>query len=408
MNKKNFFWNMAGSLCNAFSSMILLIVVNRVNNAYDGGIFSLGFATAQMMTTIGTLEVRNYQSSDINEEFSFNDYFSFRIFTCSIMIIFSVFYVFANGFSLEKIVLTILLCLYKTVEAFFDVFEGFYQQKDRIDYSGKSLFFRVIISTAVFILVLIGTHNLALSVSFMFLSALIFSIIYNKYITEKNWTKFHFVYQKDKWKKLLLNCLPLATGAFIILYMGNAPKYAVDEKLGPELQNIFSIIFMPAFVVNLFSLFAFRPMLTSLAREWNSNNLKGFLTILVKAFIWLIMITIVCLSGAYLLGVPVLSILYKVDLSAYKIDLILIMIGGSINAFSTILRFTLTVIRKHISSLWGYLIALLFTVCFCPYLVEKNALFGASLSYILSMTVLSIVFLVILIKVVVRKKVNQF
>ena len=378
MNKRNFFWNMAGSLCNAFSSMILLIVVNRVNNAYDGGIFSLGFATAQMMTTIGTLEVRNYQSSDLNEEFSFNDYFSFRIFTCSVMVLFSILYVFVNGFSWEKITLTILLCLYKTVEAFFDVFEGLYQQKDRIDYSGKSLFYRVIISTVIFMLCLIVTHNLILSVLFMFLSALIFSIIYNKYITEKKWTRFHFVYHSEKWKKLLLNCLPLAAGAFIILYMGNTPKYAVDKMLGPELQNIFSIIFMPAFVVNLFSLFAFRPMLTSLAKEWNANHLKAFLLILLKGFIWLLIITIVCLFGAYMLGIPILSILYKVDLAAYKVDLMLIMLGGSINAFSTILRFTLTVIRKHISSLWGYFIALVFTICFCPNLVKEYEIGRAS------------------------------
>ena len=81
-----FIWNMLGSLCNAFSSMLLLIVVNRATNAYNGGLFSLGFATAQMMTTLGTLEVRNYQATDVKEEFSFNDYYSFRISTCAFML----------------------------------------------------------------------------------------------------------------------------------------------------------------------------------------------------------------------------------------------------------------------------------------------------------------------------------
>ena len=60
MKKKMFIWNMFGSLCNAFSSMLLLIVVNRATTPYNGGIFSLGFATAQMMTTLGTLEDDNY------------------------------------------------------------------------------------------------------------------------------------------------------------------------------------------------------------------------------------------------------------------------------------------------------------------------------------------------------------
>lgn len=37
---------------------------------------------------------------------------------------------------------------------------------------------------------------------------------------------------------------------------------------------------------------------------------------------------IVCLVGAFLLGIPVLSLVYGVDLTSYKVDLLIIITGA--------------------------------------------------------------------------------
>ena len=66
---KKFLWNMIGGISNASSSMLLLIIVNRTIGAEQGGIFSLAFAIAQMLITIATLEIRNYQATDLQEKF---------------------------------------------------------------------------------------------------------------------------------------------------------------------------------------------------------------------------------------------------------------------------------------------------------------------------------------------------
>lgn len=404
ISDKKFLWNMLGSLANAFSSMILLIIVNRVTNAYNGGLFSLGFSTAQMMTTVGTLEVRNYQATDIKETFKFNDYYSFRICTCLLMMICSIGYVFANGYTLDKLLVTLLLCLYKMIEAYSDVFEGLFQQKDRIDLSGKTMCYRVCLSTVIFILSIVITKSLLSSITLMFLSSLVFAILYNRKLTTENWFSYNLTFNFKIWKEILIQCLPLAIGAFIILYMGNAPKYAVDSLLGEEIQNIFSILFMPAFIINLFSLFAFRPMLTSLAIAWDRDDNSRFFKIILGAFAWLLIISCVCLLGAYLLGIPILTRLYGLDLSNYKTELMLIMLGGCVNAFSTILRFTLTVIRKQMISILGYIIAFVFTIILCPVFVTNLSILGACISYIFSMLILSIVFILILLVSVKWKK----
>ena len=55
--KKNFVFNMLGSLANAFVSLALLVVVSYVAGNAVAGVFSLAYSTAQMMYTICVLEM---------------------------------------------------------------------------------------------------------------------------------------------------------------------------------------------------------------------------------------------------------------------------------------------------------------------------------------------------------------
>ena len=55
--KKNYFWNTLGSLMNALSSALLLLVVTRILGPYYGGIFSLAFAVGQQFQVLGAFEM---------------------------------------------------------------------------------------------------------------------------------------------------------------------------------------------------------------------------------------------------------------------------------------------------------------------------------------------------------------
>ena len=70
--KKKFMWNMAGSLCNSLSSMLLLIIVNRISGESRGGFFALAYSTAQLLFSVGGFEIRPVQSTDIKNKFTFN------------------------------------------------------------------------------------------------------------------------------------------------------------------------------------------------------------------------------------------------------------------------------------------------------------------------------------------------
>ena len=84
--KKNYFWNTLGSLMNAASTVLMLMVVTRTMGAAAGGVFSLAYAVAQQLMVIGHFEIRTYQVTDTEEVFSFGVYLAARIITTVLMI----------------------------------------------------------------------------------------------------------------------------------------------------------------------------------------------------------------------------------------------------------------------------------------------------------------------------------
>ena len=93
IKKDSYIWNTIGGLINAFQSVIILMVLTRSLDMEYAGIFTIAWAIANLVITIGKYGVRNYQVTDVNEKYSFNDYFSNRVIVSILMIIFTCIYV---------------------------------------------------------------------------------------------------------------------------------------------------------------------------------------------------------------------------------------------------------------------------------------------------------------------------
>ena len=397
------FWNMMGSLVNAATSVVLLMMVTRSLGDEKAGIFSLGFSVSLMMLTVGMFEVRPFQSTDIYKQFSFPQYFSFRILTCILMLVCSVAYTVWNGYSDEKAWTVILLCVLKCVEAFCDVFNGQAQQNDRLDVAGFSLSARVCLYCFGFLISLLLTKNLLISCSVMVLLAL-FWLLFFDVKSGKYFEKCGLDFSKSAVFGLFKSCCPLFLASFLMMYINNAPKFAVDAYLSDEYQTYYGILFMPAAVINLFSLFAFRPLLTKLTAMWRENRRKAYLLTVAKLVLWIVFVTAAALGVGWLLGIPVLSLLYGTDLSAYKAELMVVLVGGGFNALCVLLYYMITVMRQQKYVLLGYGVAALTAFFAGDRLVQSHALLGASYTYLLSVAVLCFLFICIFTGVFIWKK----
>lgn len=380
IQKKSVFWNMIASTFNAALSIFLLMIVTWVLGVVEAGIFSLAYSLSQMMLTIGLFDMRAYQATDVSGSERFKYYLTSRVITCICMLLAGLIYVMFKGYSDYKIIIVMLLCLLKMFDALEDVFHGLFQQNGRLDVAGKLQSLRLISVILIFCITLLFTQNLIVAI----LSGIVISIIIvflTLIPTAKLFTKLELSFDIRQIFELFIACFPLFLGSYLALYIENSPKYAIDQFLQPEFQTYYSILFMPSYVINLFSSFAFRPLLTPMAKSWADKNFDLFIGYIKKLCLLVVAFTVITLIGAFFLGIPVLSLVFHADLSSYKTILMIFIIGGGINTIGVAIYYGITVMRIQKTLLIGYGISAICAFIFTPMAVEQYGLMGGAIIF---------------------------
>lgn len=391
-----FFWNMAGSVCNAANTVLMTLIITRICGAETAGIYSLALAVGQIVSPVAYFEVRNFQVSDIRHEFSFSEYHLFRLITIIAASVFTVIWILLNGYSGEKLSAVILCCIFQLIEAYENVFQGLLQLNNRLDLSGKSFTLRVVFDTVLFWGLLVLTQNffLSLLVYTIFAGIWIFVITVpiSNHFEKAHRTSLSFIPQ------LAAACLPLFLTTFLMSYIISAPKYAIDEFLSPDMQTYFSILFMPASVVNLFTFVIYRLYITKMAEDWVNGNRKDFMRQVLLLLLWIALIGTATLLIGWWIGIPFLSWFYGLpQLSAYRPELMIVLLGGIFAATAGWFNVVFTIIRNQKILLVVNAVAAVCCFLIVRPMVQNFALRGASLCYMVSMAILTLVQIVFIL-----------
>lgn len=391
ISKSSYIWNMSGSMIMAFQSVIMLMILTRTVGIVEAGVFTIAYANANLFINIGKYGMRNFQVSDSKNQFNFSEYFVSRIFTVFLMIAFSFLYTYIsaikNDYNNEKVIVILLMCIFKVADAIEDVYIGYFQHQNRLDIPSKAMTLRLIITIAIFgILLIIGC---SLSIS-LFIACVITYVCLGIFIfLSSDYIRFTKFKVKNIYI-LLVACFPLFASNFLSFYIGNAPKYAIDSILNDELQACYGFIAMPVFVVGLLNGFIFNPVIYKMTDYWRKRDYKKFMKRLWIQVLIVVAISLCCVIGAYLLGIPVLSILYNTDLKPYKKELIILMIGGGVLGLSGLLTTIITIVRYQKCLGWIYAGVAVLAFIFSPIMVRKYSITGAAIIYLALMTVLCI------------------
>lgn len=384
---KSFLWNIIGSMISAASSFVLLLCVVRTVGETEGGIFSLAFATSQILLTIGKFGVRSFQATDIKSEISFGVYLQTRIWFCLGMLLLGVAYVLFAGYNFRKSSIFILICILKMADAIEDVFHGQLQNIGYLDVAGKLLTIRNLLTMLVFGVCMFSLKDLLLASIITASVTIIITILLNIKIT-KHYIPVSLSFNKNQSFYLFKSCMPLFWGAFLSLYIYNAPKYAIDF-MGSEAEiTYYSIIFMPAFVINLFSEFAFKPLLTIIASIWEEKDLLAFSKMIRKLLLNIMGITFIVMAGAYFIGAQFLSWFYSVDVTPYRTELMLLMLSGGFSAAVYLLYNVLTSMRLQKIIIMNYFIASILVTVLGYLFVWHIQITGAAIAYFITEIIL--------------------
>ncbi|MGN8887526.1 lipopolysaccharide biosynthesis protein [Blautia sp. HCP28S3_G10] len=404
--KKAFLWNMIGSTCYSVSSFLYLMVVTRICGVEPAGFFSLSYATAQLLLTIGRYGMRTYQATDLEHKYLFSEYQVSRIITCGLMLLFGIFYS-TWSFSGEYIIISIFVIIMKMVDAVEDVYHGNFQQTYHVEIMGKMLAARNIYSAVYFTISLMLMKNLAFTCVSTAITSLILCLVINSVFTRNypgelpaNARKFLF---SNVWR-LLRICTPLFVGTFLSLLLYNIPKYAMASVMSNEYQTYYSVLFMPSFVITLMCEFVFKPTITTIAELWWLNNIKKFVLYVVRIIGIIIGCGAFIVIAGHLLGRRLLELIYGVDLSPYKLHFIVLLIGGTIGAAVYMTYNILIAIRKGNCIIIVYTISAVLTILPSRLMVQKWGVMGACINYLYSCSLLFLQFIFILIYVVYKQR----
>ena len=387
MKKNEVIWNTLGSFLYSMFNAIILMICTRLNGIEIAGIFSICYATCCILNSIGDWGIRIYQVTDTNRKYKFEDYFYARVLAVFGMIVIGVIFTLISKYSDEKLFICIILILVRAVDNFSETFQSELQLNNRLDLAGKFLLLRNLIEIVTFLIVNILTKNIYLSFGSILCSSVIMLLGLDVRFVKKMIT-LKLKINKNKIYEILKECFPLAISTLISVYIINSVKYAIDNTGNNIMQTYFNILYMPTFVINLISILIIKPFLKPFGDYWNNREYENFIKIILKMISILIIITFGIILVSSLIGIPILNILYNVDLNQYKIHLIILLISGLFYACSTVIFYAIGTIRKQKSTTIVYGITAIVAIAISNILVKKFEILGATVSTLLIMLIL--------------------
>lgn len=395
MNKnvrRNFIWSMIGSTFNAFNSLFFMIIVTRINGINDAGIFTFAFSTACLFYIIGSYAGRTYQVTDNSKEITDSDYIYSRFVTCISMIVLSICFCLIRSYNIYKSIVIVLLVFFKSLEAFSEVLYAIIQKEDQLYKVGISMTIKALGSIILFFIADYFIKNMIISILFIEITNIITILTYDL----KNIKQISFKLQKIN-KNNILKILRYGFYAFafslLTQYVINAPKYAIDTLLGDDFQTIFGIIFMPATIVILLGQFILQPFLLNIKNSLMNSKKSFFRLIFILSFS-IVVLGLIFLIIMYFIGIPLLELLYSIDLNDYLKSLIIIIIGGIFYGVTLLLSTSLTTMRSTFSQLIIFIVVTISSYFLSNFLVEKYKLLGASCAYMYTMILLAILYVI--------------
>ena len=425
----NYIWNAIGGMLNAGQSVFVLIIVTRVCGLEAAGLYSIAFATGNLFMYLGNYGVRNYQVSDVDEKFPFRSYILHRLLTVALMLVVAAVYcaysLLRGAYSPAKTMTVAAMCLLKAIDCLEEVLEGRLHQRGRLDLAGKMMTVRLLISIGGMLAVLVATGNLLTATNAAIILAAAAVILMaaacrrtllplqpapelvadvgnagaapgaaakNSGAATSPAAASAAVSAARRGALrdaavLMRVCFPVCAANFLSFYLINAPKYAIDAAMNETAQAQYNFIAMPVFVIQLLGMFVYQPVLVRMTLSWNRADKKGFLRDFLRITAGLLIIAALCLGGAYVLGIPVLSALYATDLSALKPELLLILAGGVFLAMNGFYSAVLTLMREQNRIPFMYLAGAVLSLILTPRFVEISGIMGAVISFVLIMAI---------------------
>lgn len=391
-----YIWNMLGNLAASGIAVFYLLSVTRLTSTQMADDFSLAVSIGWLWVIIGLFQVRNYHGTDVMQTHSFAAYCQTRMVTIGVMLVTILPYLLLGGsYSRELIVLVVFTVCYRAWDAVSDLFQGLFQQRERMDIAGKVMFYRYCSSALVFFVILFFSRSVIATVGVLAVWNGLYTFAYEMrfiyYFERVSWRKVLTVFCWREIAQILRACWPLFVNGFLLLCVLNEPKLVIAKGMGLGIlpigtQRDFNILFMPVFFASLCVLIV-RPLMTQLALIWNNGDYRKFSSVARKIILSLFAGGMLVTLIAYLVGVQILGAVFGTDLSAYSREFGVLIFAGTLYAVTIVYENLVTVLRQQHLLLGVYFMIFVVSKLATEFLIMRAGMTGAALSFLLVVVV---------------------
>jgi O-antigen/teichoic acid export membrane protein len=393
--KRNAFWTTLGNGTYAAAQWLQIALIAHLGTTADVGHYALAVALSAPVFMFFNLQLRPIQATDSIQRHSFGEYLGLRLVSsaCALMVVASL--AFATGATVQAIVLTILVGLFKTVESVSDIYQGLLQQCERMDYVGRSLVLKSALILGSFAGVYYATHSLLCGVAAMLAAQLAGALLYDiraSYRTvhgvSNSWrnvlhTMLRAEWDRNKLVSLTVRAFPLGLAMMLISLYSNLPRFVLNKYTGASGVGIFAAItYLP--MIGSLLMTAIGTAVSPRLSQYALRNHAAYRTLLSRlaggaALLGLFGIAASCLCGGFLL-----KHMYGPAYAANANVLVWVMISGALSYIGSAFGFGATALGRFKGQPWIVAIATVVLLSSSLVLVPARGLEGAAMSLALS------------------------
>lgn len=384
--QKSILWNSVGSLVYLATQWLITVLVVRLAGVDAAGNLTLAMSVGNLMYSIALFGMRNFQVSDIAEEYRNGVYIASRIITCLVSVIIGAVYVLFMSYTSEQRWCIGIYCVFKASEALYDVYAGISQKVWRMDYIGKSWVAKGICTFAAFCGVLSFTKNIVFAILAMtvvsFAVIVLYDIPRNREIAE-----ISILWKGKEIFSLLYKCFPLLVYSMMTTAIATVPRLILEKFCGSYALGIYGSVAAPTMIVQMGASYIYSPFITLFAERYHHNDKKGFWKAFRNCFLAIAALSVCAMIGGKLIGYWGLLLLYGKEVAAYE-ALLLPLIGATIlTAILWLFCGILTAVREFKGLIIGNVAAVIFSAVCSWILIPKLEMQGASIALIIALII---------------------
>jgi O-antigen/teichoic acid export membrane protein len=343
--RSNFAWVLSGNAVFAACQWGIIVALAKLGSALMVGQFSLGLAIATPVLMFTNLYLRAVQATDARRAYRFGEYFQLRIImtVAGFMIIAAI--AFFGDYGRATLMVVLAVALAKGIETLSDIHYGLFQLHDRLDQTGRSLMLRGFLAVAALSAALYITHDVLWACAALVLAWLLSLLVFDfrrgrRFAPPSS--------EPTDWRRqwsLARMALPLGIVTTIAAVNLNMPRYFIHARMGDRQLGIYSAMAYATVVVTLVSDSLGHSAIPRLSRMYARGQMQEFRSLLSKLALVGLALGIAGLTGAHILGKPLLRTFYSPEYAAHSRVFTLLMAATAIHCVAAVFTSGITSAR---------------------------------------------------------------